>query len=190
MAEPWPNLSPSHILQVESGWRYSPQKFRVWYFNPWLSTQVLEFKYHSPPYFICTYLLCIHSTCAYTHTYMYIFTSTQAECAHAHTYTHMDTHTFTHTPTRSGSHTFTLALLSLSLSLQLALIVAQSREPGGHLSGIKLSALSTGLQRVAKVARRRKGEWVCEGRGLLQDSKKFARNVTRTYFKLYTVASC
>ena len=159
MAESWPNLSPSHILQVESGWRYSPQKFRVWYFNPWLSTQVLEFKYHSPPYFICTYLLCIHSTCAYTHTYMYIFTSTQAECAHAHTYTHMDTHTFTHTPTRSGSHTFTLALLSLSLSLQLALIVAQSREPGGHLSEIKLSALSTGLQRVAKVARRRKGEW-------------------------------
>ena len=41
---------------------------------------------------------------------------------------------------------------------QLALIVSQSREGGGRLSGIKLSALSTGLQRVAREARRRRGK--------------------------------
>jgi len=107
-----------------------------------------------------------------------------------HTHTWTPTHSHTHTHKVRITHTFTLTLLSLSLSLQLAQIVAQSREPGRYLSGITLSALSTGLQRVAKVARRRKGEWVYEGRRLLQDSKKFARNVACTYFKLYTVISC
>ena len=48
--------------------------------------------------------------------------------------------------------------LSLSLSLsQLALLVSQSRDSTGKLSGIKLSALDTGLLRVARLARRRKG---------------------------------
>ena len=42
-------------------------------------------------------------------------------------------------------------------SMKVALIVAQKREPGGHVSGIKLSALSTGLQRVARLARRKRG---------------------------------
>ncbi len=46
---------------------------------------------------------------------------------------------------------------------QVALVVAQRREESGHLSGIKLSALSTGLQRVAKMARRRKGELCVHG---------------------------
>ena len=41
--------------------------------------------------------------------------------------------------------------------VQMALVVAQCREGEGRLSGIKLSALSTGLQRVAKLAKRRKG---------------------------------
>ena len=44
----------------------------------------------------------------------------------------------------------------VSLSVQMALIVAQCRE-GGRLSGIKLSALSSGLQRVARLAHRKKG---------------------------------
>ena len=58
---------------------------------------------------------------------------------------------------------------------QVALVVAQRREEGGRLSGIKLSALSTGLQRVAKMARRRKGElcawltWVIQRWPLLRD---------------------
>ncbi|CAI8031063.1 Chromodomain-helicase-DNA-binding protein 1-like [Geodia barretti] len=39
----------------------------------------------------------------------------------------------------------------------VALIVAQVREAGGRLSGIRLSALTTGLQRVARLALRRKG---------------------------------
>ena len=43
------------------------------------------------------------------------------------------------------------------LEVQLALIVAQSREADGRLSGIKLSALGTGLQRVARQARKMKG---------------------------------
>ena len=37
-------------------------------------------------------------------------------------------------------------------------MVAQRRESGGRLSGIKLSALSIGLQRVAKMARKKKGK--------------------------------
>ena len=41
---------------------------------------------------------------------------------------------------------------------QAVLIVAQCREKGGgRLSGIKLSALDTGLQRVATLAHRKKG---------------------------------
>ena len=44
-----------------------------------------------------------------------------------------------------------------SLSVQIALVVAQCRERGGRLSGIKLSALSSGLQRVARLAHRKKG---------------------------------
>ena len=42
--------------------------------------------------------------------------------------------------------------------MQLALIVAQTSGEGGHLSGIKLEALSTGLQRVAVEAKKRAGE--------------------------------
>lgn len=38
----------------------------------------------------------------------------------------------------------------------IALVVAQCRERGGRLSGIKLSALSSGLQRVARLAHRKK----------------------------------
>lgn len=36
-------------------------------------------------------------------------------------------------------------------------MVAQRREAGGLLSGIRLSALTTGLLRVAKMARKNKG---------------------------------
>ena len=36
--------------------------------------------------------------------------------------------------------------------------MAQRRESGGRLSDIKLSALSIGLQRVAKMARKKKGK--------------------------------
>ena len=67
---------------------------------------------------------------------------------------------------------FSTAIYSLSVSLsispchslsvclshsQLALLVSQSRDSTGRLSGIKLSALDTGLLRVARLARRRKG---------------------------------
>ena len=46
--------------------------------------------------------------------------------------------------------------VSLFVCVQMALIVAQCRE-GGRLSGIKLSALSSGLQRVARLAHKNKG---------------------------------
>ena len=46
--------------------------------------------------------------------------------------------------------------VSLFVCVQMALIVAQCRE-GGRLSGIKLSALSSGLQRVVRLARKKKG---------------------------------
>ena len=49
-------------------------------------------------------------------------------------------------------------LNSCLAALQVALVVAQRRESGGKLSGIKLSALSIGLQRVAKMARKKKGK--------------------------------
>ena len=49
-------------------------------------------------------------------------------------------------------------LNSCLAALQVALVVAQRRESGGRLSGIKLSALSIGLQRVAKMARKKKGK--------------------------------
>ena len=49
-------------------------------------------------------------------------------------------------------------LSSCLAALQVALVVAQRRESGGRLSGIKLSALSIGLQRVAKMARKKKGK--------------------------------
>ena len=42
--------------------------------------------------------------------------------------------------------------------LQLALVVAQSRGAGGRLSGINMSALTTGLQKIATIAFRRKGQ--------------------------------
>lgn len=41
--------------------------------------------------------------------------------------------------------------------LQLALVVAQTRDGGRQLTGIKLPALSTGLQRIARCARKRAG---------------------------------
>ena len=41
--------------------------------------------------------------------------------------------------------------------LQLVLIVAQSRDKDGRLSGIKLTALSDGLRRVAVEAKKMKG---------------------------------
>ena len=49
-------------------------------------------------------------------------------------------------------------LNSCLAALQVALVVAQRRESGGRLSGIKLSALSIGLQRVAKMARKKKSK--------------------------------
>ena len=49
-------------------------------------------------------------------------------------------------------------LNSCLAALQVALVVTQRRESGGRLSGIKLSALSIGLQRVAKMARKKKGK--------------------------------
>ena len=45
--------------------------------------------------------------------------------------------------------------------LQLALIIAQTRGEGGRLSGIRLEALGTGLQKVAMEAKKRGGnQWV------------------------------
>ena len=49
-------------------------------------------------------------------------------------------------------------LSSCLAALQVALVVAQRRESGDRLSGIKLSALSIGLQRVAMMARKKKGK--------------------------------
>ena len=43
-------------------------------------------------------------------------------------------------------------------ALQVAVVVVQRKESGGRMSGIKLSALSIGLQRVAKMARKKKGK--------------------------------
>lgn len=48
--------------------------------------------------------------------------------------------------------------LIVCVCVQLALVVAQSRDRDGQLSGVKLSALSTGLKRVAKVAKKRAGK--------------------------------
>lgn len=48
-------------------------------------------------------------------------------------------------------------LCALYFFLKLAFIVAQSRDRDGRLSGIKLSALSTGLMKVARVAKKKNG---------------------------------
>ena len=40
---------------------------------------------------------------------------------------------------------------------QLVLVVAQSRDSAGRLSGINMSALSTGLKRVSRIAKKKKG---------------------------------
>ena len=49
----------------------------------------------------------------------------------------------------------------IAFAEQLALIVAQTRDSSSRLSAIKLSALSTGLQRVSRTARKRNGLSIC-----------------------------
>jgi len=173
MAEPWPNLSPSHILQVESGWpiymllssEVQSVVFQSLVIHTSLGVQI------PPPSLLHMHLPTVYTFNMCIHTYIHIHKLSVHMLMQTHTWT--PTHSHTHPQGQDHPHIHTRTAFSLSLSLQLALIVAQSREPGGHLSGIKLSALSNGLQRVAKVARRMKGEWVCERRGLLKDSKNF-----------------
>ena len=45
----------------------------------------------------------------------------------------------------------------IMIIFQLALVIAQHRDNRNHLSGIKLTALSQGLERIHKAAKRLKG---------------------------------
>ena len=71
-------------------------------------------------------------------------------CVHALILSFCDTY-------RSGG-VYCLNSCLAALQVALDLVVAQRRESGGRLFGIKLSALSIGLQRVAKMARKKKGK--------------------------------
>ena len=56
-------------------------------------------------------------------------------------------------------------------------MVAQRRESGGRLSGIKLSALNIGLQRVAKMARKKKGKKIPFSFFLILECLSYGTNI-------------
>ena len=67
----------------------------------------------------------------------------------------------------------------LNFLSQLALIVAQERDKRSNkLSGIKLSALETGLKKVCKVALEKKGQF-CLPQGVLSQNE-----IILVYFRL------